>query len=50
MAVPALRKGGGGEEELPAIGAGPVPADSWERVPTPCVSTKRIEMQDHRPD
>ena len=31
------REGGGGE--LPAIGAGPVPADSWETVPTARVST-----------
>ena len=39
-----------GWEALPAIGAGPVPADSRERVPTPRVSTTRIEMQDHRLD
>ena len=40
-------KGGGGveEEELPAIGAGPVPANSRDRVPTPRVSTTRIGMQ-----
>ena len=41
-------KGGGGEELL-AIGASPVPADSRERVPTPCVTT-RIGMQEHRLD
>ena len=41
---------GGGEEELPAIGASPVPADSRERVPTPRVSTTRIGMQEHRLD
>ena len=41
---------GGGGGGLPAIGAGPVPADSGERVPTPCVSTTRIKMQDHRLD
>ena len=29
------RGGGGEEEELPAIGADPMPADSRERVPTP---------------
>ena len=37
----------GEEEELPAIGASPVPADSRERVPTPRVSTTRIGMQEH---
>ena len=41
---------GGGGEELPAIGASPVLADSWERVPTPRVSTTRIGMQEHRLD
>ena len=38
------------EEVLPAIGAGPVPADSRERVPTPRVSTTWIGMQEHRLD
>ena len=38
------------EEELPAIGASPVPADSRERVPTPRVSTTPIGMQEHRLD
>ena len=38
------------EEELPGIGADPVPANSWERVPTPRVSTTRINMQDHKRD
>ena len=33
------------EEELPAISAGPVPAVSRVRVPTPCVSTTRMGMQ-----
>ena len=33
------------EEELPAIGAGPVPAVSRVRVPTPRVSTAQIGMQ-----
>ena len=42
--------GGEEEEELPAIGASPVPADSRERVPTPRVSTTRIGMQEHRLD
>ena len=37
---------GGGGEELPAIGAGPVAVDSRERVPTPRVSTTRIGMQE----
>ena len=38
------------EEELLAIGAGPVPVDSRERVPTPRVSTTRIGMQEHKLD
>ena len=38
-------RGGEKEEELPAIGAGPVPAVSWVRVPTPRVSIARIGMQ-----
>ena len=42
--------GGGEEEELLAICAGPVLADSRERVPTPRVSTTRIGMQEHRLD
>ena len=41
---------GGGGEELPAIGAGPVPVVSRVRVPTPRVSTTRIGMQEHRLD
>ena len=41
---------GGEEEELPVIGASPVPADSRERVPTPRVSTTRIGMQEQRLD
>ena len=40
---------GGEEEELPAIGAGPVPTVSQVRVPTPRVTT-RIGMQEHRLD
>ena len=41
---------GGEEEELPAIGASPVPAVGRERVPTPRVSTTRTGMQEHRLD
>ena len=37
--------GGEEEEELPAIGAGPVPAVGRVRVPTPRVSTARMGMQ-----
>ena len=37
--------GGEEEEDLPAIGAGPVPAISRVRVPAPRVSTTRMGMQ-----
>ena len=37
----------GGGEELPAIGAGPVPTDSWERVHFPCLHhTDRCQITD----
>ena len=42
--------GGEREEELPVIGAGPLPTDRRERVPTPRVSTTRIGMQEHKLD
>ena len=38
-------KRGGGGEQLPAIGAGPMPAVSREKVPTPRVSTTRIRCK-----
>ena len=40
-----LKEWGEEKEELPAIGAGPEPAVSRERVHTPRISTTQIGMQ-----